>query len=44
MLSCPFEEDRYMLLVEDGEIYSSKMTGEAGKIDKHCILSKSVDS
>ena len=25
VLSCPFEEDRYFLMVEDGDIYSSKM-------------------
>lgn len=30
--------------MEDGEIFSSKMEGGAGKIDRHCVLAKSLDS
>jgi hypothetical protein len=30
--------------VEDGDIFSSEMVGNAGKIDRHYILSKSLDS
>ena len=44
VLSCPFEADRYIMMVEDGDIYSSKLEGDQGKIDRHCVLAKSLDS
>jgi hypothetical protein len=31
-------------MVEDGEIFSSKMEGTSGKIDLHCVLARSLDS
>ena len=32
------------MLVEEGEIFSFEMTGNVGRIDRHYVISKSVDS
>jgi hypothetical protein len=32
------------MLVEDGEVFSSKLEGSTGRIDRHCVVARSLDS
>lgn len=43
IVGCPFEEDAYYMLVEDGDIFHVRLENRAGRIDDHFVISKMND-